>query len=79
MLLHLNICFGMDYIKYISFLVRKPSVPKKVEKKESLSPEEEENKIKKKKMQAALQRQVEDRKQFREKYMILKKISIVQY
>ena len=54
-------------------------MPKKVEKKESLSPEEEENRIKKRNLQAALQRQVEDRKQFREKYMILKKISIVQY
>ena len=51
-------------------------MPKKVEKKESLSPEEEENRIKKRNLQAALQRQVEDRKQFREKYMILKKNAI---
>ena len=64
---------------YLYILKRKPSVPKKVEKEESLSPEEEELRMKKKNVQAALQRQFEDRKDFREKYMILKKISIVQY
>ena len=54
-------------------------MPKQVEKKESLTPEEEEIRMKKKNVQAALQRQFEDRKEFREKYMILKKISIIQY
>ena len=62
--------------RYQLFLVRKPSVVKKVEREDSLSPEEEAARVRKKKIQAALQRQLEDRKQFREKYMILKKISI---